>query len=82
MYIGRFDVCYPEFICNNCHSVNKPCVEQNNLWPGDANHSSYVFHEDLFLFYDLLRKNVPGMSELGFIRILEEFSGAKGRVSR
>ena len=40
-----------------------------------------VFHEDLFLFYDLLRKNVPGMSELGFIRTLEEFNEAKGRVS-
>lgn len=52
------------------------------MWRGDPSESSsYIFDQDLFLFYDLLRKNNSGMSETSFIRTLEEFSVAKERVS-
>ena len=32
-------------------------------------------------FYDLLKKNNPGVSEIGFLKTLEQMSSAKGRVS-
>ena len=40
-----------------------------------------MFDQDMFLFFDLLQKNMPGVSESGFIRTLEMFSQSKGRVS-
>ena len=80
--LGRFDIRMPEFVCTICHNVTKTNIEECNMWRGDcSNQSSYLFDQDLFLFYDLLRKNVPGMSELGFVRTLEELSEDKGRVS-
>ena len=82
MSIGRIDICTPEFLCENCGNVSVGNIEGSNMWKGDCSgQSSYLFDQDLFILYDLLRKNIPGMSELGFIRALEEFSEQKERVS-
>ena len=34
----------------------------------------------MYVFYDLLRKNLPGISEYGLLHTLEQFSKLKGRV--
>ena len=81
MYIGRFDVTETQFMCSNCHTVSKPVLEKNNMWHGDpTGKSAYIFSQELFVFYDLLRKNLPGISEYGFLHTLEQFSKLKGRV--
>ena len=41
-------------------------------------HSQYIFDED---FFDYLQKFNPGLSTLGFLHVLEQFSGEKNRVS-
>ena len=40
----------------------------------------YIFSQELFVFYNLLRKNLPGISEYGFLHTLEQLSKLKGRV--
>ena len=40
-----------------------------------------MFDQDTFLYFDLLQKNMPGVSESGFIKTLEMFSQSKGRVN-
>lgn len=56
-------------------------VIRENMWPGSPSASaSYLFDQDMFLFYDILQKNMPGISESGFIKTLEQFSVHKGRV--
>ena len=42
--------------------------------------SAYIFSQELFVFYDLLRKNLPEISEYEFLHTLEQFSKLKGRV--
>ena len=42
---------------------------------------TYVFDQDLFLYWDLLQKQIPGVSERSFLKSLELFSKRKGRVS-
>ena len=75
-----------EVMCSACKShlkLSQPnSVIREEFWPGSARRKSqYIFDQDLFLFFDLLQKNLPGVSESGFIKTLEMFSQAKGRVS-
>ena len=44
----------------------------------ESQHISLV--RSCLFFYDLLRKNLPGISEYGFLHTLEQFSKLKGRV--
>lgn len=65
------------FYCNECKT------EQylEGFWIGCVErHSQYLFDEDLFMFFDYLQKFNPGMSMLGFLHTLEEFSAEKNRV--
>ena len=56
-------------------------IIRGGYWPGSAERRSrYIYDQDLFLFYDLLQKNNPGISEYGFLKTLEQFSEIKGRV--
>lgn len=73
-------------ICDHCDQeiqLETPHdVIREQCWPGNPTRkSTHVFDTDLFLFYDLLKKHNPGLSELGFLRTLEQFSVTKGRVS-
>lgn len=69
--------------CQNCTKFSHPkSVIQEEFWPGSARRKSqYMFDQDLFLLFDLLQKNMPGVSESGLIKTLEMFSEVKGRVS-
>ncbi len=83
--IGSYDFMDGEPTCSACKShlsLSQPnSVIQEEFWPGSARRKSqYIFDQDLSLFFDLLQKNMPGVSESGFIRTLEMFSEAKGRV--
>ena len=52
------------------------------FWPGSASRRPvYLFQQDLFRFFMLLRLQNPDVSYSGFLRTLEEFSRQKGRVS-
>ena len=42
---------------------------------------TYVFDKELFLFWDILQKQLPGVSEGAFLKSLELFSKRKVRVS-
>ena len=68
--------------CGTDFSIEFPHkVIRENLWPGTPSTTgSYLFDQDMFLFYDLLQKNMPGISESGFIKTLEQLSAHKGRV--
>ena len=50
-----------------------------DFWPGSASRRPvYLFQQDLFRFFMLLRQQNPGVSYSGFLRTLEEFSRQKG----
>ena len=86
--LGRFDLYDGNCVCSNCHYIHV-CTSPSYLvmggyWPGTCSigaHSFYVFSQDVFVFYDLLKNNSPGLSEHSFIHALEQFSEMNGRVS-
>ena len=55
-------------------------VTQSGFWPGSIIDIKYVFDQDLFLYWDLLQKQIPGVSECSFLKSPELFSKRKGRV--
>ena len=86
IYIGWYDLNDVLPICDSCgeqiHLESPHDTIREQYWPGSATHkSAYLFDTNLFLFYDLLKKNNPGVSETGFLKTLEQMSSAKGRVS-
>ena len=83
--LGRFDLNDATPLCHACGEVMELTsphdVIREGYWPGSAERRSrYIYDQDLFLFYDLLQKNNPGISEYGFLKTLEQFSEEKGRV--
>ena len=75
-------------VCTECNTSflneSSPCSNliQEGYWPGSTSgRSSYVFDQDLFRFFNLLRLHNPGISYSGFIKTLEQMSVMKGRVS-
>ncbi|CAB3998115.1 Hypothetical predicted protein [Paramuricea clavata] len=81
---GRFDVSHGEYMCPDCkcvHSSSDPLVlVQLGFWPGSVTNVRYAFHQDLFQHWDILQKQVPGISQTSFIKSLECYSSKKGRV--
>ena len=83
--LGRYDLNDASVVCTACHTAftnpyHKMLYE--GFWPGSAGRTpTYVFHQDLFRFFMLLRQHNPGVSHSGFLRTLEMFSLQKGRVN-
>ena len=82
---GRYDVNFCIFHCKDCKNVFSPLDSSNLIqagyWLGSISNTKYVFSQDLFFKWDLLQKRLPGSSESGFLRSLEDFSVIRGRVS-
>ena len=81
---GRFDVNFCLFHCKGSQQVFSPLdvcsLIQAGYWPGSISNTKYVFSQELFLKWDLLQKRLPGSSESGFLRSLEDLSVIRGRV--
>lgn len=82
--IGRFDLNVASYCCSSCDYTIDP-LKLNNLvsegyWPGTVVNTQYVFTQDVLRKWDLLQKRLPGSSESGFLRSLEDFSISRGRV--
>lgn len=76
---------HTKYECPQCENVlsstNPRVVVQLGFWPGTISDMTYVFHQDLFCYWDILQKHVPGISQNSFVKSLEVFSMQKGRVS-
>ena len=83
--VGRFDISHTKYKCQQCENVlsstNPQVIIQLGFWPGSVSDMTYVFHEDLLNYWDILQKYVPGVSQNSFVKSLEAFSTQKGRVS-
>lgn len=81
---GRFDLSYRCYYCTDCQKECSPwntdCIIRAGFWPGSIANMHYAFQQDLFMFWDLLQKWMPGSSERSFVKSLEQFSAQKGRV--
>ncbi|XP_065901149.1 uncharacterized protein [Dysidea avara] len=84
---GRYDLMDATIVCNECDTEFltefSPCGDliREGYWPGGTTgRSSYVFDQDLFRFFHLLRLHNPGISYSGFIKTLEQMSLMKGRA--
>ena len=84
-FSGRFDINHHKYQCQECfkvHSSSDPVVViQAGFWPGSMKDMSHVFDQDHFLHWDILQKQIRGISERSFLKSLELFSKRKGRVS-
>ena len=68
------------YVLQLSHSLKTSAWEwQYVAWRSNWKVSIYLYQE-VFVFYDLFRKNLPGISEYGFLHTLEQFSKLKGRV--
>ncbi|XP_028412158.1 uncharacterized protein LOC114534881, partial [Dendronephthya gigantea] len=81
---GRFDISHTKYECKQCDNVisstSPHVLIQLGFWPGTIRDMTYVFHQDLFHFWDNLQKIVPGISQNSFVKSLEMFSIQKGRM--
>ena len=82
---GRFDISHRKYQflgCLKVLSTSDPVVLlQSKFWPGSISDMTYVFDQDLLLQWDILQKQIPGISERAFLKSLELYSKRKGRVS-
>lgn len=82
---GRFNISHQKYECLGCLKVlstSDPVVLlQSAFWPGSISDMTYVFNQDLLLQWDILQKQIPGISEHAFLKSLELYSKRKGRVS-
>ncbi|XP_048586080.1 uncharacterized protein LOC116618382 isoform X3 [Nematostella vectensis] len=81
---GRFDLNNLRYVCTSCDKTwggNHPIIlVQLGFWPGSITGACYAFDDSLFVYWDMLQKQVPGISERAFLKSLEEFSKCRGRV--
>lgn len=54
---------------------------QSRYWPGSMANVSYIFDEELLVFWDKLKSFMPGTSEAAFLKSLEDISKDRNRVS-
>ena len=83
-YAGRYDLMDVVVVCNNCHTAfdDHFGMIHEGYWPGSTTgRSPYMFDQDLFRFFSVLRLHSPGVSYGAFIKTLEQMSVDKGRVN-
>ena len=76
-YPGRLDLIDVLPTCEACSEqiqLETPHdVIREQYWLGSTNRkATYLFDQDVFNFYDLLQKNNSGVSEMGFLKTLEQ----------
>ena len=85
MYVSMYLSIYQRYGCKECSKVlstsDPVVVTQCGFWPGSIKDMSYVFDQDLFLQWDIMQKQMLGVSERSSLKSLELFSKQKGRVS-
>ena len=83
--LGRFEFNKYQDMCSKCGNKADPFVLKNILasgyWPSSPRTCDFLFAQDLFLFWDQLRKHSPGSSEGSFLEVLNTQTEAHGRVS-
>ncbi|XP_066914469.1 uncharacterized protein [Clytia hemisphaerica] len=74
--------------CLGCGELNNPFtmanIIQSGFWPNSPKRLSYLFDQEVFRFWDGLRKNAPGTSENSFLEVLNtlaKFHGRHGKIS-
>lgn len=81
---GRFDLNVCNYGCNSCGHTLDPLQLKNlvfeGYWPGTVVNTQYVFTQEVLKKWDILQKRLPGSSESGFLRSLQDFSVSRGRV--
>lgn len=83
-FTGRFDLMDAAVVCTNCSAVftDDFGMIHEGYWPGSTTgRSTYMFDQDVFRFFSMLRLHSPGLSYSAFIKTLEQMSLEKGRVS-
>ena len=86
LFSGRFDFDDCIIICNSCghrYGNSISSLIYAGFWPGNVTRGlNYLFSVELFRFFDLLQKYLPGTSIAGFIHTLEQLSSHHGRVRK
>ena len=71
-------------VCTDCNwaFTDDFGLIHEGYWPGTTTgRSPYMFDQDVFRFFSVLRLHSPGVSYSAFIKTLEQLSVEKGRVS-
>ena len=55
-------------------------VVASGFWPGTPVSYSQLFSQELFEYWDIMQKRMPGVSERSFVLGLQDFSLNKNRV--
>ena len=83
-FTGRYDLMDAAIVCHNCNTAftDDFGMIHEGYWPGSTTgRSPYIFDQDLFRFFSMLRLHSPGVSYGAFIKTLEQMSAERGRVS-
>ena len=54
---------------------------ESRYWPGSISNITYLFDEEVLIFWDRLKSFMPGTSEAAFLKSLEHLSKERSRVS-
>ena len=70
--------------CEICGITNNPfnlsTIMSSGYWFGSSDNFCHLFSIEVFEFWDSFRKNMPGSSETGFLKALDQFTVDYGRV--
>ena len=81
IYLSIYLSIYQRYECKECSKVlstsDPDVVTQSGFWPGSIKDMSYVFDQDLFLQWDIMQKQMLGVSERSSLKSLELFSKQK-----
>eukprot|EP00795_Rhopilema_esculentum_P017827 gene17827-9517_t len=83
--IGRYDLLKQNFCCGDCMADIDPfsptTLMESHYWPGSISNITYLFDEELLVFWDRLKSFMPGTSEAAFLKSLEHLSKERSRQS-
>ena len=66
------------FRCKSCFNIIPQEVSLKQIvtagfWPGSPTNFLQLFDQDLFEYWDIMQKRMPGVSERSFVMALQDF---------
>ena len=73
-----------KILCNQCGKVDNPFYLANivasGYWSSSPSNLNCLFLNEVFILWDQFRKQMPGSSEIAFLKSLDELTIVNGRV--
>ena len=84
LFLGKYMLKQFTTLCKSCGERNNPfkmsTIMSSGYWFASPENFFYLFSNEVFEVWDSFRKNMPGSSEMAFLKSLDQFTENYGRV--